>query len=558
MAHSLSPCPSPSCPSSPSSPSCPSSPADSSPAGFSLSSFPAYEGSQRIYLSGSRADIRVPVREILLTSPHEPVRVYDTSGPYGDPSLAATLALASLPGLPPFRAAWLDERADTVILPPREAAPFQPITRKARDISTARPTQMAYARRGIITPEMEFAALRESCGQYPLSPEQVRADIASGQAILPASLNHPEVEPMLIGQHYLVKVNANIGNSAVASSMAEEVEKMLWAVRWGADTLMDLSTGPQIRETREWILRHCPTPVGTVPLYETMELAQNDLANLSWPLFRSVLIAQAEQGVDYVTIHAAALLHGMELARQRCMGIVSRGGALMARWCSLHQQENFLYTHWDEICEILATYDIAVSIGDGLRPGGVIDANDAAQFEELRVQGELTSRAWAMDVQVMNEGPGHVPLHRIAENNCLQQQYCNNAPFYTLGPLPTDIGAGYDHVTSAIGGALMAWGGTSMLCYVTPREHLGLPDKNDVREGLVVHKIAAHAADLARGHPHAQLRDNAMSLARKQFRWLDQFHLALDPERAQSLHRPAPGHVCTMCGPKYCSMRDNG
>ncbi|RIK97695.1 MAG: phosphomethylpyrimidine synthase ThiC, partial [Proteobacteria bacterium] len=447
--------------------------------------------------------------------------------------------------------------------------------------SGRRVTQMHYARRGEITPEMEFVAIRETqrleglaelAAQHPgesfgaaipavITPEFVRDEIARGRAILPANVNHPELEPMAIGRNFLVKINANIGNSAVTSSIEEEVEKLVWATRWGADTVMDLSTGRNIHETREWILRNSPVPIGTVPIYQALEKVGGRPEELTWEIFRDTLIEQAEQGVDYFTIHAGVLLRYIPWTAKRRTGIVSRGGSILAKWCLAHHRENFLYTHWDEICEIMAAYDVAFSIGDGLRPGSLEDANDAAQFGELETQGELTKRAWQFDVQVMNEGPGHVPMHRIKENMDKQLAWCGEAPFYTLGPLTTDVAPGYDHITSAIGAAMIGWYGTAMLCYVTPREHLGLPDREDVKQGVVAYKIAAHAADLAKGHPGAQLRDNALSKARFEFRWEDQFHLSLDPETARRLHDatlPADAHkvahFCSMCGPKFCSM----
>jgi phosphomethylpyrimidine synthase len=509
--------------------------------------------------------------------PNPEIAIYDTSGLYTDPDAA----IDPRKGLPPIRAAWIEERDDT-----------EPVDRPSRDVAQvrrrARPgrtiTQMHYARRGIVTPEMEFVAIRERqrrealadaglIAQHPgesfgaslpreVTPEFVRDEIARGRAILPANVNHPELEPMAIGRNFLVKINANIGNSAVASSIEEEVEKMVWATRWGADTLMDLSTGADIHETREWILRNCPVPVGTVPIYQALEKVEGKAEELSWEIFRDTLIEQAEQGVDYFTIHAGVLLRYIPLTAERVTGIVSRGGSIMAKWCLAHHRESFLYTHWDGICEIMAAYDISFSIGDGLRPGSIADANDAAQFAELETQGELTRRAWEHDVQVMNEGPGHIPMHMIKENMDKQLEWCDEAPFYTLGPLTTDIAPGYDHITSAIGAAMIGWYGCAMLCYVTPKEHLGLPDRDDVREGVIAYRIAAHAADLAKGHPGAQIRDNALSRARFEFRWRDQFALSLDPERAEEYHDetlPAEGakvaHFCSMCGPKFCSMR---
>jgi phosphomethylpyrimidine synthase len=547
-------------------------------------------GSRKIHVQGSRPDLRVPMRLIAQSdtrvagepSPNPEITVYDTSGPYTDPDAA----IDPRRGLPPVRAAWIEERGDTEPVPrPHRAGMTDgdaPLPRRARPGRTV--TQMHYARRGIVTPEMEFVAIRErqrfeeladagllaqhrgeSFGAalpHEVTPEFVRDEIARGRAILPANVNHPELEPMAIGRNFLVKINANIGNSAVASSIEEEVEKMVWATRWGADTLMDLSTGADIHETREWILRNCPVPVGTVPIYQALEKAGGKAEDLTWELFRDTLVEQAEQGVDYFTIHAGVLLRYIPLTAERVTGIVSRGGSIMAKWCLAHHQESFLYTRWDEICEIMAAYDISFSIGDGLRPGSIADANDAAQFAELETQGELTRRAWERDVQVMNEGPGHIPMHMIKENMDKQLEWCDEAPFYTLGPLTTDIAPGYDHITSAIGAAMIGWYGCAMLCYVTPKEHLGLPDRDDVREGVIAYRIAAHAADLAKGHPGAQIRDNALSRARFEFRWRDQFALSLDPERAEEYHDetlPAEGakvaHFCSMCGPKFCSMR---
>jgi phosphomethylpyrimidine synthase len=542
-------------------------------------------GSRKIYVPGSRADLRVPMRLVAQSDtreahgprPNPEIAIYDTSGPYTDPDAS----IDPRRGLPPIRAAWIEERGDTE---PggRLSADSAPVRRQARPGRTI--TQMHYARRGIVTPEMEFVAIREGqrrqaladaglLAQHPgesfgaslpreVTPEFVRDEIARGRAILPANVNHPELEPMAIGRNFLVKINANIGNSAVASSIEEEVEKMVWATRWGADTLMDLSTGADIHETREWILRNCPVPVGTVPIYQALEKAGGKAEDLSWEGFRDTLIEQAEQGVDYFTIHAGVLLRYIPLTAERVTGIVSRGGSIMAKWCLAHHRESFLYTHWDDICEIMAAYDISFSIGDGLRPGSIADANDAAQFAELETQGELTRRAWEHDVQVMNEGPGHIPMHMIKENMDKQLEWCDEAPFYTLGPLTTDIAPGYDHITSAIGAAMIGWYGCAMLCYVTPKEHLGLPDRDDVREGVIAYRIAAHAADLAKGHPGAQIRDNALSRARFEFRWRDQFALSLDPERAEEYHDetlPAEGakvaHFCSMCGPKFCSMR---
>jgi phosphomethylpyrimidine synthase len=499
-------------------------------------------------------------------------------------------------GLPALRSPWIEARGDSEELPSltseygqRRLADsgldhlrFEHLRRPRRAKAGKRVTQMHYARRGEITPEMEFIAIRESmrreqiaddiARQHPgrawgaaipktITPEFVREEVARGRAIIPANINHPELEPMIIGRNFLVKINANIGNSAVTSSIEEEVEKMVWATRWGADTVMDLSTGKNIHETREWILRNSPVPIGTVPIYQALEKVGGRPEELTWDVFRDTLIEQAEQGVDYFTIHAGVLLRFIPLTANRVTGIVSRGGSIMAKWCLAHHKENFLYTHWDEICEIMGAYDVSFSIGDGLRPGSIADANDAAQFGELQVQGDLTRRAWAQDVQVMNEGPGHVPMHMIRENMEKQLEWCHEAPFYTLGPLTTDIAPGYDHITSGIGAAMIGWFGTAMLCYVTPKEHLGLPNRDDVREGVVTYKIAAHAADLAKGHPGAQYRDDALSRARFEFRWEDQFNLSLDPLRAKSFHDatlPAEGakvaHFCSMCGPKFCSM----
>lgn len=538
--------------------------------------FPA---SRKVYKTGSRPDLVVPEREIELSPTqtpqgveiNEPFRVYDTSGPMGDADYEADITK----GLPALRHDWIWERGDVEYYEGRTVKPEDNGLRSERSVQQAaevfpgeasRPlraksgqnvTQLHYARRGIITPEMEFAAIREG-----LEPEFVREEIASGRAILPANINHPEAEPMMIGRNFLVKINANIGNSAVSSSIKEEVEKMTWAVRWGADTVMDLSTGRNIHTTREWIIRNAPVPIGTVPLYQALEKVNGEADQLSWEVYRDTLIEQAEQGVDYFTIHAGVLLRYIPMTTKRMTGIVSRGGSIMAAWCLAHHKENFLYTHFEEICEIMKTYDVAFSLGDGLRPGSIYDANDKAQMAELATLGELTQIAWKHDIQVMIEGPGHVPMHKIKENVDLQMEICKEAPFYTLGPLTTDIAPGYDHITSAIGAAMIGWFGTSMLCYVTPKEHLGLPDKNDVREGVIAYKIAAHAADLAKGHKGAQRRDDALSKARFEFRWRDQFHLSLDPERALSYHDetlPAEGaktaHFCSMCGPKFCSMR---
>lgn len=537
-----------------------------------------FEGSRKVYEQGSRPDILVPKREIVLTNTvtqagdiqNEPIRVYDTSGPYTDEEAHIDVTK----GLKRLRSAWIKEREDTESYEGRQVKPedngyrlngkesFQAAQTDFHHIPLrgkqgACVTQMHYAKKGIITPEMEFIALREQ-----LSPEFVREEVASGRAVIPANINHPESEPMIIGKNFHVKINANIGNSAVTSSIEEEVEKMTWAIRWGADTMMDLSTGKDIHTTREWIIRNCPVPVGTVPIYQALEKVNGIAENLTWEVYRDTLIEQAEQGVDYFTIHAGVLLRYIPLTVDRVTGIVSRGGAIMARWCLAHHQENFLYTHFEEICEIMKTYDIAFSLGDGLRPGSIADANDEAQFAELETLGELTEIAWKHDVQVMIEGPGHVPMDKIKENVDKQMEICKEAPFYTLGPLTTDIAPGYDHITSAIGAAMIGWYGTAMLCYVTPKEHLGLPNKEDVREGVIAYKIAAHAADVAKGHPAAQKRDDALSKARFEFRWRDQFHLSLDPERALAFHDetlPAEGaktaHFCSMCGPKFCSMK---
>ena len=601
--------------------------------------------SQRVYEPGTlHPDVRVPMREITVTptrsytgavTPNDPVRVYDCSGPWGDPAFTGT----SDEGLPALRRAWILLRGDVEEYDGREVKPqdngylsgkhaeyaskaeknrlveFPGLTGRRRRPLRAKPgkvvTQLAYARAGIITPEMEFIALRENMGRakiaemsgdlirddlgkqhagsaqlsqgaapgvtdyspsifrrFPqripdqITPEFVREEVAAGRAIIPNNVNHPESEPMIIGRNFLVKINANIGNSAVASSIEEEVEKMRWATKWGADTVMDLSTGKNIHATREWILRNSPVPIGTVPIYQALEKVNGKAEDLTWELFRDTLIEQAEQGVDYFTIHAGVLLRFVPMTARRMTGIVSRGGSIMAKWCLAHHKENFLYTHWDDICDIMAAYDVAFSIGDGLRPGSIADANDRAQFGELEVQGELTRRAWAKGVQVMNEGPGHVPMHMIEENMAKQLEWCGEAPFYTLGPLTTDIAPGYDHITSGIGAAMIGWYGCAMLCYVTPKEHLGLPDKKDVKDGVITYKIAAHAADLAKGHPGAQYRDNALSKARFEFRWEDQFNLSLDPVTARGFHDetlPQDGaktaHFCSMCGPHFCSMK---
>ncbi|MGG0237372.1 phosphomethylpyrimidine synthase ThiC [Bacillus rhizoplanae] len=529
-------------------------------------------GSKKVYVEGTREDMKVPMREIAqsdtngVTNPS--VRVYDTSGPYTDPDYKVELEK----GIPTPRRCWIVERGDVEEYEGREVKPeddgvkvaanhtpvFPQMGRKPLRAKTGENvTQMHYARKGIITAEMEYVAIREG-----VEPEFVRKEIAEGRAILPANINHPEAEPMIIGRNFHVKVNANIGNSAVSSSIAEEVEKMTWATRWGADTIMDLSTGKNIHTTREWIIRNAPVPVGTVPIYQALEKVNGIAEDLTWEVYRDTLIEQAEQGVDYFTIHAGVLLRYIPLTAKRVTGIVSRGGSIMAQWCLYHHQENFLYTHFEEICEIMKKYDVSFSLGDGLRPGSIADANDEAQFSELETLGELTQIAWKHDVQVMIEGPGHVPMHLIKENMDKELDICHGAPFYTLGPLTTDIAPGYDHITSAIGAAMIGWFGTAMLCYVTPKEHLGLPNKDDVREGVITYKIAAHAADLAKGHKTAHQRDDALSKARFEFRWRDQFNLSLDPERAMEYHDetlPAEGaktaHFCSMCGPKFCSMR---
>ncbi|MDR7907955.1 phosphomethylpyrimidine synthase ThiC [Bacillus velezensis] len=540
-----------------------------------ISIMSSFSGSKKVYAEGSSPDIRVPMREISLSATtgafgeeeNAPVRVYDTSGPYTDPDVQIDIHK----GLGALRTKWITGRGDVEEYNGRTVKPEDNGYKKEdhtaeypglqRKPLRAKPgknvTQLHYARKGIITPEMEFIAIREH-----VSPEFVREEVASGRAIIPSNVNHPESEPMIIGRNFHVKINANIGNSAVTSSIEEEVEKMTWAIRWGADTMMDLSTGKDIHTTREWIIRNCPVPVGTVPIYQALEKVNGIAEDLTWDIYRDTLIEQAEQGVDYFTIHAGVLLRYVPLTAKRTTGIVSRGGAIMAQWCLAHHQESFLYTHFEEICEIMKAYDIAFSLGDGLRPGSIADANDEAQFAELETLGELTEIAWKHDVQVMIEGPGHVPMHKIKENMDKQLEICKEAPFYTLGPLTTDIAPGYDHITSAIGAAMIGWYGTAMLCYVTPKEHLGLPNRDDVREGVITYKIAAHAADLAKGHPGAQIRDDALSKARFEFRWRDQFHLSLDPERAMEYHDetlPAEGaktaHFCSMCGPKFCSMR---
>ncbi|MFM5259817.1 phosphomethylpyrimidine synthase ThiC [Aeromonas veronii] len=567
----------------------------------------AHPNSRRIFIEGSRADIRVPLREIQLADtfvggtkedpkfePNEPIPVYDTSGRYGEEGVAIDVRR----GLPRLRENWVLERDDTDELPGLSSTftqerladegldhlRFEHLPKPRRAKPGRRVTQLHYARAGIVTPEMEFIAIRENMGrervrsellrtQHPgrdfgarlpqnITPEFVRDEVAAGRAIIPSNINHPEAEPMIIGRNFLVKINANIGNSAVTSSIEEEVEKLVWSTRWGADTVMDLSTGRYIHETREWILRNSPVPIGTVPIYQALEKTNGIAEDLTWELFRDTLLEQAEQGVDYFTIHAGVLLRFVPMTAKRLTGIVSRGGSIMAKWCLSHHKENFLYQHFREICEICAAYDVALSLGDGLRPGSIYDANDEAQFAELRTLGELTKIAWEYDVQVMIEGPGHVPMHMIERNMTEQLEHCHEAPFYTLGPLTTDIAPGYDHFTSGIGAALIGWYGCAMLCYVTPKEHLGLPNKEDVKQGLITYKIAAHAADLAKGHPGAQIRDNAMSKARFEFRWEDQFNLALDPDTARAYHDETlpqesgkVAHFCSMCGPKFCSMK---
>ena len=552
-------------------------------------------GSRKIHVEGSSPDIRVAMREIDLepSSGEAPVRLYDTSGPYTDCGAKVDITQ----GLPEIRRNWVVERGDvetypgrthrpeddglkpgeTIGVPVFDRAHRQPLRAKAGKAVT----QLAYARAGIVTPEMEYVAIRENLrvaeareaaqrdgedfgADIPdqVTPEFVRSEIARGRAIIPANVNHPEAEPMIIGRNFLTKINANIGNSAVASSVSEEVEKLVWAIRWGADTVMDLSTGRHIHATREWILRNSPVPIGTVPIYQALEKVDGKAEDLTWDIFKDTLIEQCEQGVDYFTIHAGLRLAHIPLTAKRVTGIVSRGGSIMAKWCLAHHKENFLYTHFEDICEILKAYDVAFSLGDGLRPGSIADANDAAQFAELETLGELTHVAWKHDCQVIIEGPGHVPMHKIKTNVEKQLKLCGEAPFYTLGPLVTDIAPGYDHITSAIGAAMIGWFGTAMLCYVTPKEHLGLPDRQDVREGVVTYKLAAHAADLAKGHPAARERDDALSRARFEFRWKDQFHLSLDPEKAQDFHDqtlPAEGaklaHFCSMCGPKFCAYK---
>jgi phosphomethylpyrimidine synthase len=560
-----------------------------------------FAASEKTYVAGSRPDIRVPMRRIAQSDTptgfgaekNPPVYVYDTSGPYTDPQAKIDLRR----GLPALRARWIAERGDTLELAgpssaygrerqadlALESLRFEHIQKPRRAKPGANVTQMHYARRGLITPEMEFIAIRENQKlealaerqrfQHPgeafgaaipavITPEFVRDEVARGRAIIPANINHPESEPMIIGRNFLVKINCNLGNSAVTSSIEEEVEKMLWAIRWGGDTVMDLSTGKNIHETREWIIRNSPVPIGTVPIYQALEKVRGKAEELTWEIFRDTLVEQAEQGVDYFTIHAGIRLPFIPLTAKRVTGIVSRGGSIMAKWCLAHHKESFLYTRFEEICEIMKAYDVSFSLGDGLRPGTIADANDEAQFAELRTLGELTEIAWKHDVQVMIEGPGHVPMHLIKANMEEQLKHCHEAPFYTLGPLTTDIAPGYDHITSAIGAAMIGWYGTAMLCYVTPKEHLGLPNKQDVRDGIIAYKIAAHAADLGKGHPGAQARDNALSKARFEFRWADQFNLSLDPEKAVEFHDetlPQEGaklaHFCSMCGPHFCSMK---
>jgi len=579
--------------------------------------------SKRVYLKGNLHNLEVPMREIELsetnlpnggTEKNQPVRVYDTSGPWGDQDFHGDVEK----GLPSLRSHWIKDRGDVEVIVGRDSKPSDNgflsdrHDKRSRERSNELPdfdrsqisvlkakegspvTQLHYARAGIVTPEMEFVAIRENMKLQTLAetletspdelssslnhqhignsfgasipkritPEFVRDEVALGRAIIPANINHPELEPMAIGRNFLVKINANIGNSAVASSIEEEVEKMRWATKWGADTLMDLSTGKNIHRTREWILRNCPVPVGTVPIYQALEKVGGKPEDLTWEIFRDTLIEQAEQGVDYFTIHAGVLLRYVPMTRNRMTGIVSRGGSIMAKWCLAHHKENFLFEKWDAICDIMAAYDVSFSIGDGLRPGSIADANDEAQFAELKTQGELTTRAWNKGVQVMNEGPGHVPMHMIKENMDKQLEWCHEAPFYTLGPLTTDVAPGYDHITSGIGAAMIGWYGCAMLCYVTPKEHLGLPDRQDVREGVITYKLAAHAADLAKGHPGAQYRDNALSKARFEFRWEDQFNLSLDPEKAKEFHdqtlpqdNAKTAHFCSMCGPHFCSMK---
>jgi len=561
----------------------------------------SFAKSKKVYVTGSRPDLKVPFREISLSDTpssfgaekNPPVMVYDTSGPYTDPDYQIDIRN----GLPSLRSQWIEERNDTEFLegptsifgherktnPELTKMRFNLLRQPRRAKAGKNVSQMYYAKQGIITPEMEYIAIRENQRregmsallqtQHPghdfgaaipkmITPEFVRDEVARGRAIIPANINHPETEPMIIGRNFLVKINANIGNSALGSSISEEVEKMVWGTRWGADTVMDLSTGKNIHETREWIIRNSPVPIGTVPIYQALEKVDGKAEDLTWEIFKDTLIEQAEQGVDYFTIHAGVRLSYIPMTAKRMTGIVSRGGSIMAKWCLSHHKESFLYTHFEEICEIMKAYDVSFSLGDGLRPGSIYDANDEAQFAELKTLGELTQIAWKHDVQCMIEGPGHVPMHLIKENMDLQLEHCGEAPFYTLGPLTTDIAPGYDHITSGIGAAMIGWYGCAMLCYVTPKEHLGLPDKEDVRVGIITYKIAAHAADLAKGHPGAQIRDNALSKARFEFRWEDQFNLGLDPEKAKEFHDetlPQEGakqaHFCSMCGPHFCSMK---
>jgi len=563
-----------------------------SQAPFSVTTGPL-PASRRIYVEGERPGVRVPMRAIDLhpSAGEEPVIVYDTSGPYTDPTIGIDIEA----GAPRLCAPWIEGRGDVEPYDGRDVKPedngnvagghlareFPVRNRPLRGKAGARPTQLEYARAGIVTPEMEYIAIRENTGRAygapaydrdggepfganipdTITPEFVRDEVAAGRAIIPANINHPEAEPMIIGRNFLVKINANIGNSAVTSSVADEVDKMVWAIRWGADTIMDLSTGRNIHNTREWIIRNSPVPVGTVPIYQALEKVGGVAEDLTWEVFRDTLIEQAEQGVDYFTIHAGVRLPFVPLTAKRVTGIVSRGGSIMAKWCLAHHAESFLYTRFAEICEIMAAYDVSFSLGDGLRPGSIADANDEAQFAELKTLGELTEVAWKHGCQVMIEGPGHVAMHKIKENMDKQLEACHGAPFYTLGPLTTDIAPGYDHITSGIGAAMIGWFGTAMLCYVTPKEHLGLPDRNDVKEGVITYKIAAHAADLAKGHPAAKIRDDALSRARFEFRWEDQFNLSLDPDRAREFHDQTlpkeahkTAHFCSMCGPKFCSM----
>lgn len=561
-----------------------------------------FPNSHKIYVQGSRPDIRVPMREITLSDTttdagvekNQPLTIYDTSGPYSDPDVTIDICK----GLADVRTPWIVDRADTEVLEGLSSAygrdsaedtkldhmRFEHHMRKPRKALPGKNvSQMYYARQGIITPEMEYVAIRENlkleqyaeevAKQHPgnsfgasipkkITPEFVRDEIARGRAIIPANINHTELEPMIIGRNFLVKINGNLGNSALGSSIEEEVDKMTWGIRWGSDTIMDLSTGKNIHETREWIIRNSPVPIGTVPIYQALEKVNGKAEDLTWEMFRDTLIEQAEQGVDYFTIHAGVLLRHVPLTAKRVTGIVSRGGSIMAKWCLAHHQENFLYVHFEEICEIMKAYDVSFSLGDGLRPGSIQDANDEAQFGELEALGELTKIAWKHDIQVMIEGPGHVPMHMIQENMTKQLEECDEAPFYTLGPLTTDIAPGYDHITSGIGAAMIGWFGCAMLCYVTPKEHLGLPNRDDVKEGIITYKISAHAADLAKGHPGAQLRDNAMSKARFEFRWEDQFNIGLDPDRAREYHDETMpkdahkvAHFCSMCGPNFCSMK---